>query len=356
MPRRHDALTRRVRHSALLRGIVARLGAGYIRLVMATGRWQVVGAEHRAAMVDAGQSFIGVFWHGRLCIAPALPPGGWRGVAMISANRDGDLITAVVDRFGIETVRGSSYDRAKGRDKGGAEAYQAALEALANGPTILGITPDGPRGPRMRAQKGAAMLALETGAEVVPIAFSARPARMFRSWDRFLLPMPFSRGVTVYGAPIKPGDEDADSLTARIEAALTEVTQEADRLAGRDLVEPAALPEAARGSASADGGPEAAQSPTGPDVAGAGQGADPDAAGAAHADRASDSAEDAGGAASEQNADTRREAAGVAAAPPGPESKRAGAAGSDDARDPDAQRGSAQGAARNPGQGPASSR
>ena len=77
---------------------------------------------------------------------------------MISNNRDGDLIAALVRRFGALAVRGSTYDREKAQDKGGKEAFAAALEELQTRRAIIGITPDGPRGPRMRAQKGAILL------------------------------------------------------------------------------------------------------------------------------------------------------------------------------------------------------
>lgn len=227
----------RLRRSGLARAVMARLGAGYVRLVHATTRWQVSGAEHRDRLAAAPGGFIAAFWHGRLFLAPMMVPAGREGVAMISNNRDGALITAVAARFGARAVRGSSFDRRKGRAKGAATAYRAALAELARPATVLGVTPDGPRGPRERAQAGVAHLSIAAGCPVLPAAFATRRAVRFGSWDRFLLPLPFGRGAIVYGPPLMPpAPGDATALErhhAAIEAALAAATAEADRLCGR---------------------------------------------------------------------------------------------------------------------------
>ncbi|MEL6267369.1 MAG: DUF374 domain-containing protein, partial [Pseudomonadota bacterium] len=142
-------------------------------------------------------------------------------------------------------VRGSTYDRAKGRDKGGAQALTGAAAELAAG-SVVAITPDGPRGPRRVAQTGSAQLAIELGIPVFPVAFSARPAFAAGSWDRFLVPLPFGRGAIVMGEAITAADVPAapgegregerarvEALTRLIEARLCEVTDRADRLVGR---------------------------------------------------------------------------------------------------------------------------
>jgi lysophospholipid acyltransferase (LPLAT)-like uncharacterized protein len=143
-----------------------------------------------------------------------------------------------VARFGVEAIRGSTTDpRKRFRDKGGSVAFTAALAALHTG-AVVAITPDGPRGPRMKAQPGVAALSIAAQVPVLPVAFSTRRGRMLRGWDRFLLPMPFDRGVLVYGPPIAPpprGSSDAATEDHRltIETAITDVTRQADRLAGR---------------------------------------------------------------------------------------------------------------------------
>jgi hypothetical protein len=245
-----EGLLRWLRQARRGRAIAARLGAGYIRLVAATTRWQVEGREHYDRCLATGEGLIAASWHGRLFLSPTYVPEGRHTVAMISNNRDGDVIAAIVARWGVETVRGSTADRRKGRDKGGSEAFAGAERALRAG-ALVAITPDGPRGPRMRAQPGAARLSILTGCPVVPVAFSARPAMLLGSWDRFLLPLPFGRGAVVYGAPLHPPGEGMAALEPyrrAIEEALTAVADRADALAGRAPVAPAPAVDGSAGA------------------------------------------------------------------------------------------------------------
>ena len=242
MARLRDGIGRWLRHSATGQWIGAGLGALYIRFVNLTTRWQVIGREKFDELLAPGTGLIAVIWHGRLFMSPVWAPRGRRTVAMISNNRDGDLISAIVGRFGVFAVRGSTYDHAKRRDKGGAEAYGGAQRELTQNKAVVAITPDGPRGPRMRAQRGAAMLAIATGAPIQPITFSTVRGKTVRSWDRFVFPSPFGRGVQIYGDPIYPPESDdeasVDALLAAIENELTKITNRADEMCGRPRVEP----------------------------------------------------------------------------------------------------------------------
>lgn len=241
MARLGDRIGRWIRQTPSGQRLGAWLGAAYIRLVNATTRWQIIGVEHFHNALPARTGIIATAWHGRLFMSPLWVPHDRRTVAMISNNRDGDLISAIVQRFGVSSVRGSSYDHEKRRDKGGAEAYAGAHQELSAG-SVVAITPDGPRGPRMRAQRGAALLSIQTGAQVQPITFATVRGKTLRNWDRFLFPWPFGRGVQIYGPALNPpGTDDAaavDRYVAEIEAALTEITNRADEMCGRSLVEP----------------------------------------------------------------------------------------------------------------------
>jgi lysophospholipid acyltransferase (LPLAT)-like uncharacterized protein len=116
------------------------------------------------------------------------------------------------------------------------------LRSLKSGISV-GITPDGPRGPRMHASEGVVQVARLSGVPVIPCGFSAARRRTLGSWDRFTLALPFSRGLFVWGEPILVA-HDADSAAMEaarraIEAGLTSVTQAADRAMGHPPVEPA---------------------------------------------------------------------------------------------------------------------
>jgi len=232
-------LLRRIRGSARLRGAVARLIAFYIRICRWTGRWEVIGAETRQHMLDRPGPWIMAIWHGRLFMVPAEMHPAYEVQAMISRNRDGDIISDVVGRFGIRSIRGSSEDPAKpGRRRGGPRAFREAAAALdTDRALIVAVTPDGPRGPRMRCRPGVAALSAMTAIPVVPWTFSARWAIELGSWDRFLIPLPFTRGVLAFGTPIPPPADEAEATLAahgaRIENELTGLTLVADTRVGR---------------------------------------------------------------------------------------------------------------------------
>ena len=228
-------VVKRILKSDAVRSAACWLGAGYIRLVHATSRWQVVGGEYPQAFWDAGQPFIVAFWHGRLLMTP---PAWKRSVPihmLVSQHRDGRLIADTIGHFGVQIVTGSS-------SKGGVAALRSMLKLLKTGKCV-GITPDGPRGPRMRASEGLQAVARLAGVPIVPLAYSVTRRKTLRSWDRFIVPWPFSRGVYVWGAPITIAkDDDADATRRVIEAALTAVADEADRLTGQPTIEPAPEP------------------------------------------------------------------------------------------------------------------
>jgi lysophospholipid acyltransferase (LPLAT)-like uncharacterized protein len=220
---------------------LAWLAASYIRLVHRSGRWQLRYDPATAALVRARRPFIGAFWHGRMLMIDA----AWRTLlaelqmrdalqpyVISSDHRDGRFMAKATARFGLKTVFGSTKHGAVG-------LLRVARRVLADG-QIAVVTPDGPKGPRMRAKPGVVRLAMKMGVPVVPITFAADRQRLLKSWDRFALVWPFSKGVLAFGAPIEVGaDADAEALRLRLEHELSALTAEADRAVGREPVEPA---------------------------------------------------------------------------------------------------------------------
>jgi lysophospholipid acyltransferase (LPLAT)-like uncharacterized protein len=144
------------------------------------------------------------------------------------------MLGAILRRFDLAIAMGSST-------RGGARGVRDVLRRVAEGHDV-GITPDGPRGPRRRAKAGVVALARLSGLPVVPVAFSARPAWRLRSWDRTLLPRPFGRGLYVYGEPIRvpraAGEAECEQLRRRIEAQIDAVTDRADCEVGTPVEPP----------------------------------------------------------------------------------------------------------------------
>ncbi len=142
---------------------------------------------------------------------------------MISASRDGELISTIGRFFGYTAVRGSS-------SRGGQEATREMVEYSKAGKRCA-ITPDGPRGPRREMKPGAVNIARLTGCPVVPYGFGAEHCWRLRSWDRFIIPKPFSRAVFVYGEPIRIPKEGGDDkkFVERIQKEMDRVTEAAER-------------------------------------------------------------------------------------------------------------------------------
>ncbi|MEE9301862.1 MAG: lysophospholipid acyltransferase family protein [Alphaproteobacteria bacterium] len=226
---------KRITASDRVRPALCWFAAQYIRFVFALSRWRVVRGEIPDAYWDRGESFILALWHGRFLMLPYCWRRGAPVNMLISQHRDGELIAKTIRHFGLGSLRGSTR-------RGGSAALRAMVKALKQG-TYVGITPDGPRGPRMRANLGAVSVARLSGAPIVPVTYSVSRRRVLNSWDRFVLAWPFSSGVFVWGQPIevsREADEAAlEAARSELEAELNAITREADGLMGQAAIEPA---------------------------------------------------------------------------------------------------------------------
>ena len=213
------------------------LGAQYIRLVHATGTWQVIRGEAALDLWNKGKPFILVFWHGRLLMMPYSWRHGQRIHLLISQHRDGQMLAHFVKPYGFETITGST-------SKGGAAALRKLVKVLREGDCV-GITPDGPRGPRMRVSEGIISLARLTGVPILPATYSVDRGKTLSSWDRFLLAAPFSRGVIIWGNPVyvnrDSGSEALEKMRKELEKQMNTITREADESVGRQPVLPEPL-------------------------------------------------------------------------------------------------------------------
>jgi lysophospholipid acyltransferase (LPLAT)-like uncharacterized protein len=163
-----------------------------IRVWMSTMRTRIITADGRAHPTDPRhEQLIYSFWHEGLLAPLATKP---KIRVLISQHTDGEVIAQICERLGIGVIRGSTA-------RGGCQALLEMIRS-AGGDTHLGITPDGPRGPRRELKPGVVMIASQSGLAIVPVGIGFARAFRFRSWDRFALPLPFSMMVGVVGSPI----------------------------------------------------------------------------------------------------------------------------------------------------------
>ncbi len=200
-----------------------------IRILGSTMRFIEVNSEIPRSFMESRTLAIGAFWHGRLLMMPCLESihqnSGRKMSFLVSSHRDGQVIGKAVERFGHRAILGSSTRR-------GLSAFHQMLKAQEEGYDVI-VVPDGPKGPRHQVQIGIMELAKLTGSPIVPLSFSASKRKIFNTWDRFLLPYPFSKGVFIWGEPIRvDADGDRDHLEEKrllLEQRLNQLTEMADR-------------------------------------------------------------------------------------------------------------------------------
>lgn len=216
----------KIRHPWLIKAI-GWIGAWLIRMWIGTLRYRVysLGPVVVPSQPNLQDWYIYSFWHENMLL-PAYHYGRPDAWVLISQHADGQLIAEVCRHLQLKLVRGSTT-------RGGVEAVRRIVKMGCNAHLV--ITPDGPRGPRRHVQPGLVYLAARTGLSIVPVGIGYdRPWRL-KSWDRFALPRPLSRAVTVTGVPIPvPPDSDKDQREAcrrQVETAMLEVTELAEAAA-----------------------------------------------------------------------------------------------------------------------------
>jgi lysophospholipid acyltransferase (LPLAT)-like uncharacterized protein len=200
--------------------IAAVLGPWLVRVLAATWRVRVHGAEHLQGLRQAHRPFVFVLWHSR--ILPLLYQHRHEDmVLLISRHRDGEYLATLGERWGYRSVRGSTK-------RGGEVGLLGIVRALQGG-AVVAITPDGPRGPAEQVQPGAVAAAQHAGVPLLPIGARPSSAWWLGSWDRMCIPKPFARLDIVYGAPIEvgPGKDGMRGAMDAVGRALHEVTHAA---------------------------------------------------------------------------------------------------------------------------------
>jgi lysophospholipid acyltransferase (LPLAT)-like uncharacterized protein len=194
-----------------------------IRVLGRAVHLEVINPETPGSLWERGIPFIIAFWHARLLMMHWAYRG--KNVSfLISFHRDGQIIGKAGKLLGHQPIVGSTTRK-------GFSAFKNMIKALQNGSDVA-VTPDGPRGPRYKAQIGVIELSRITGRPIVPVTFSASKKIVFNSWDRFVLPYPFSRGVFIWGEPIHvdpKGDRThLEEKRLLLENRLNEMTEQAD--------------------------------------------------------------------------------------------------------------------------------
>ena len=223
MSRRQSHEVRSNRKSALIGTLIG----WTMKLVAATLRLEVRDRCGVGKPELAVPPVIYILWHNRFFTVPA----AWnkicrkhrRSVTLTSASHDGDMVARAMAVFGLGAVRGSSSRRA-------VAALVGLRQALRDGTDVC-LTPDGPRGPRYRIQPGVIKLAEASGAAIVPVHVRFASAWRLKTWDRFVIPKPFSRVEVTFAeaihVPRGMAAETFENTRLDIEALLVSGTDDA---------------------------------------------------------------------------------------------------------------------------------
>lgn len=234
-PKRMKKILKKLSKSKFIQEAVAFIAYLYMRFVHMTTRWTVRNRAFVEHHWGEEKPMIVCFWHNRLLMMTQCWRKGVKAAMLISEHRDGKMISKSIEYFGVETIVGST-------SRGGHGAFRDMVRAIKQGYNI-GITPDGPRGPRYRAAAGAVQLAKLTGCPIVPVTVATSRVKILGSWDSFILNYPFGRGIYLWGQPvIVPQDADANMLEQKrkeLENNLISISQEADIFCGYKPIEAA---------------------------------------------------------------------------------------------------------------------
>jgi lysophospholipid acyltransferase (LPLAT)-like uncharacterized protein len=230
-----QSLERRIRKSRFVQGALSRLYTGYILLAMRTTRWTRLGSERVEADIAAGRAHVLCCWHRYVALAPLFWDRRTQPMSVLASDHpDARLLAAGYERLGVGYIPlQTSGDNST--------MLRASVRALRQG-TTLGIAPDGPVGPAETVKPGALAIAAMAGAPVTPVAWAVRRAIRLPTWDRFILPLPFGRGVFWVGEsrtlPRRPDAAElaaaADWLAAGLSAAATAAQAALDRPSDHD--------------------------------------------------------------------------------------------------------------------------
>jgi len=203
--------------------ILSFIGYYFITLWCRTIRITYVNRDIPDRLLAGGANVVYAFWHGR----QLLLLHNYRNTGVVipsSESRDGEIQTRILNKNGFEVVRGSSKRK-------GARALLGLVDGLRSGKSIA-LAVDGPRGPIYEVKQGVTYLAGKLNKPIVPVATSAKKYWVLEKiWDKYLLPVPFTRGVIAYGEPILVqgiSSEELESKQLELQSALIRTTELAD--------------------------------------------------------------------------------------------------------------------------------
>ena len=191
------------------------------KIIFLSIRWKFYNEDQKSNIFNVDNQYIFCCWHNRLFLGPHLLPRNRIINALQSSHSDGMITSIAFKYLGMNVILGSSM-------KGGMQAFRKMVKCIQNGESIA-ITPDGPKGPKETVKVGIIKLAQITGAPIVPLVWTTKKFKLIDSWDHFVIPFPFSKGIYTFGKPIyidkKISENDFEILRLEVENEIKRLTK-----------------------------------------------------------------------------------------------------------------------------------
>lgn len=232
---------RKIIYSKFVRWLTCKFIVFYIKFVLFSSRKSFNNLVYVDDLLDNKKSFIVASWHNRIALSAFTFSGSsklnksYKFHALASKHGDGAMVGKVMENCGINVILGST--KKTGSNKKGIDISDfRKIFKILKGNNAFCVTPDGPRGPRFKVGGAVVAIAKTTGVPIIPIAYGITRHKVFKSWDRFIFPLPFSKIAFLFGKPIhvpkNASEEELKKIEIEVEEGINKVCQDADKLAG----------------------------------------------------------------------------------------------------------------------------
>ena len=177
------------------------VGALYVYIVYISSQKTFINKDNFDKIILENKSFIYALWHDQLLLSPFTWQTKNRIDILISKHKDGDIIADLVKYHGFNSIRGSTNNPSKVKEKNTISSIRKIIKTLKANVSI-GITPDGPRGPRHKVSEGTINIARISNKKILPMALAYKEQWVLNTWDKFIIPKPFNKICIVLGDPI----------------------------------------------------------------------------------------------------------------------------------------------------------
>ena len=170
----------------LIQTLLSLIGSIYVLTVYKTSKVNLKNRKKIENLLERNESFIYSFWHDQLLMCPLTWQSNSNIKVLISKHRDGDIIAQLISNLGFEAIRGSTHKTNKIKNKGGLLSARKMIKSLKNGISI-GISPDGPKGPRHKVSEGILSISRLSKSVILPVGIGFKKKWVLNTWDKFII-------------------------------------------------------------------------------------------------------------------------------------------------------------------------